>query len=83
MYVALSEDGAELLSEESAAVSWVHDAFAHLKVIGAPSSSQALLDKAGVVADRGVSVDVNAKAFLAAAAEGRVFEREPAVRTIY
>jgi catalase len=83
VYVALSEDAAELLSEESAAVSWVHDAFAHLKVIGAPSSSQALLDKAGVVADRGVCVDVNAKAFLAAAAEGRVFEREPAVRTIY
>ena len=50
VYIALSTGGAALLSKDSAAVSWVHDAFAHLKVIGAPSSSQALLDAAGVLA---------------------------------
>jgi len=83
VYVALSTEGAALLSKDSAAVSWVHDAFAHLKVIGAPSSSQALLDAAGVVTDKGVFIDAKAAAFLAGAAEGRVYEREPKVRTIY
>ena len=83
VYVALSEDGAKLLSTEAAAVAWVHDAFAHLKVIGATSGAQALLDAAGVVPDAGVLVAGEDQAYLDAAAKGRVYDREPSVRTVY
>jgi catalase len=82
VYVALSADGAQLLSTEAAAVAWVHDAFAHLKVIGISSEANPLLDAAGVVPDAGVLVD-DPSAFLATAAEGRIWTREPNVRTIY
>ncbi len=83
VFVALSEEGAELLSTEAAAVSWVHDAFAHLKVIGASASAQALLDVAGVVPDSGVLIGAKASEYLEVAAQGRIFDREPQVRTIY
>lgn len=83
VYVALNEEQAEWLSTEAAAVGWVHDAFAHLKVIGATAASQALLDAAGVVADDGVLLDPKAVAYLDKVATGRIFDREPNVRTTY
>ena len=43
-----------MLTKEAAAVAFVHDAFAHLKVIGHTDGAQALMDKAGVVPDAGV-----------------------------
>ena len=83
VYVALSEAGAKLLSTEAGAVSWVHDAFAHLKVIGASAASQPLLKAAGVVVDAGVLTGGAPDAYLAAAANGRIYDREPSVRTTY
>lgn len=83
VYVALSADAAALLSTEAAAVAWVHDAFAHLKVIGATSESQALMDAAGVVADEGVLSGSKLAPYLKAAGNGRVWTREPNVRTVY
>jgi catalase len=83
VFVAASEEGAKMLGKEAAAVAWVHDAFAHCKVIGATSSAQPLLNAAGVIGDSGTLIGTNAKDFLAKAAEGRVWEREPNVRTIY
>ncbi len=83
VYVSLSEAGAKMLSTEAAAVGWVHDAFAHLKVIGASADSQALLDAAGVVADSGVLVGGESGGFMDAAAKGRIYDREPSVRTVY
>jgi catalase len=83
VFVALSEDGATLLSLEAAAVSWVHDAYAHLKVIGAPADAQVLLDKAGVVDDEGILIAPEAAAFIDRVAAGRVWAREPEVRTTY
>ena len=83
VYVALSEKGAKLLSTEASAVAWVHDAFAHLKVIGASETAQMLLDTAGVVVDEGVFIGGKSKMFLEKAAEGRIYDREPSVRTIY
>ncbi len=83
VYLALSEESADALSSEAAAVDWVHDAFAHLKVIGATAESQTLLDKAGVVADDGIVVDSSPQVFLDCAAAGRVWKREPEVRTVY
>ena len=72
-----------LLKNEAAAVAWVHDAFAHCKVIGATQGAKALLDAAGVIPDEGVLIGPKADAFLTAAAVGRVWEREPEVRTVF
>ena len=67
-------------------VAWVHDAFAHLKVIGHTPAAQALLDAAGVVADAGVVALAKAPsvaAYVEAAADGRTWDREPNVRTVF
>ena len=83
VFVAVSEDGVKLLLKEAAAVAWVHDAFAHCKVIGATKTARPLLEAAGVIEDAGILIDISAKDFVAKAAEGRVWEREPKVRTVY
>jgi catalase len=75
----LTRKAATRLAGEAAAVDFVRDAFGHLKAIGCTEESQPLLDKAGVVADAGVtSLD---KSFVIAAGT-RFFEREPKVRTL-
>ncbi len=83
--LALSADGAAMLAKEAAAVAFVHDAFAHLKVIGHTTAAKPLMDKAGVVPDAGiVAVDGHGgAAFLATAAKGRIWDREPSVRTVF
>ncbi len=83
VYVALSAEGAKLLSTEAAAVAWVHDAYAHLKVIGATPGAQALLDAAGVVPDKGVLVGGATAGYVQTAGQGRVYDREPSVRTVF
>ncbi len=77
--LVLSAAGAEMLTREAAAVQFVMDAFGHLKAIGANSGAQALLDKAGVAADAGVT-DLGAD-FISAAGK-RFYEREPTIRTL-
>jgi catalase len=81
--IALSTEGANQLSVEASAVAWVYDAFAHCKVIGPTSEAKPLLDAAGVVPDDGVIVGTNANTFTVAAANGRIWGREPKVRTIF
>ena len=83
VYVSLSDAGAKKLSTEAAAVAWVHDAFAHLKVIGASSAASPLLSAAGVITDAGVLPNDDVNAYLKVAAQGRIYKREPSVRTIY
>ncbi|KAA6464560.1 catalase [Acidobacteria bacterium AB60] len=83
VFIAADADGVQLLLKEAAAVAFVHDAFAHLKVIGATKEAQPLLDAAGVMPDAGVLVGTNPEAFLTAAALGRIWDREPKVRTVY
>jgi catalase len=83
VYIALSRKGAETLRKEAAAVARVHDAFAHCKVVGATQGAASLLDAAGVEADQGVLVNGDIRSFLKAASAGRIWEREPRVRTIY
>lgn len=72
VFIAISEKGARALSNEAAAVAWVHDAFAHCKVIGATPEAQMLLDKAGVIPDEGVLSGPAPNAFLTRASKGRV-----------
>jgi catalase len=77
--LVLSPEGAEALCKEAAAVQFVMDAFGHLKAIGASAGAKALLDKAGVEPDEGVTG--LGKDFIRAAGR-RFFDREPAVRTL-
>jgi len=81
--LALSKEGAAMLTKEAAAVAFVHDAFAHLKVIGHTPGAQSLLDKAGVMPDAGVVALDKAEAFLATASQGRIWDREPKVRAVF
>ncbi len=83
VFVALSKDGVTTLSNEAAAVAWVHDAFSHCKVIGATKEAQPLLDAAGVSIDEGVVIGSSPTEFLAVAAKGRIWQREPKVRSTY
>ena len=77
--LVLTEAASVELSMEAAAVQFVMDAYGHLKAIGHNGNCAALLKKAGVVADAGVTS--LGKPFLTAAA-WRFFDREPSVRTL-
>ena len=84
--VVASDAGLAALLAEAAAVSWVHDAFAHLKVIGHVPAAQPLLDAAGVKPDAGVVVFAKATAidrYIQTAASGRIWDRESSVRTVF
>ena len=83
--LAVSPEGAEQLAMQTAAVSFVQDAFSHLKVIGHTAAAAPLLQKAGVMTDRGI-VELQggeaASTFITEAAKGRVWDREPKVRLV-
>ena len=84
--IIASEAGVKDLLGEATATGWVHDVFTHLKVIAATSDVQQLFDQAGVKAGKSVVGLVDAKSpmsFLSIAAEGRIWDREPAVRTVF
>jgi catalase len=80
-----SAQGAELPVTEAAAVNWVRDAFAHLKVIGHVAEAFPLLKAASMASDEGIVTLSDKKslaAFLKIARKGRRWEREPALRSI-
>jgi len=79
--VILSDEGAQALSMESAAIDFVRDAFGHLKAIAVDKGGQALLRIANVGQDAGV-VDANDKDAFIAAAKTRQWDREKSVRTL-
>jgi catalase len=83
VYISLSKEGATKLCTDGAAVAWVHDAFVHLKVMGASSAAKPLLDAAGVVMDAGIVIGDDHKAYLNRASEGRNWSREPRVRSVF
>jgi len=77
--VILDKAATGRLMQQGAAIQWVMDAFGHLKAIGASVEAQKLLDKAGVVADEGVTgLD---EAFVKAAAT-RFWAREASLRDL-
>jgi len=83
--VAPSPEGAAALGHDAAAIDWLRDAFGHLKVIGAVDAARSLLDRAGVKPDKGVVALLGPKdvaAFVNAAKNGRVWDREPSVRPV-
>ncbi len=77
--LVLTDDAARRLCSDGAAVQFVMDAYAHLKAIGSSPEAQPLLDRAGVVADDGVT-DLG-QPFMRIAGL-RFFEREPKVRAL-
>jgi len=81
--VAVSAAGAKQLAEEAEGVDWVRNAFGHLKVIGRVPESEPLFAAAGVEPDAGV-IDISSPkgltAFINAAKQGRLWEREPTLR---
>ena len=83
--LVLSADGALQLKDEAAAVAFAHDAYQHLKAIGHTAEAQPLLDKAGVKPDPAIMALAKGKtaAFVQAAANGKLFDREPLVRTVF
>ena len=77
--VAVSADGARHLAAVPAAIDWLRDAFAHLKVIGHSSDAAPLLEEAGVTVDDGVVPLAGAKGvatFVTAAKGQRLWSRE-------
>ncbi|TWI35977.1 catalase [Paracoccus sulfuroxidans] len=76
--LVLTEEAATRLSRDAAAVGFVSDAYAHLKAIGANKGAQALLDRAGVAPDKGVT-DL---AGLPKAATARYWDREEKIRDL-
>jgi catalase len=82
--VAPSEEGADMLVTQAAAIDWVRDAFGHLKVIGVVKTAAPLLERAGVEPDAGVISVEGAKGiakFINAAKGPRIWDREPALRS--
>ncbi len=80
--VAPGAAGMPDLLGEAAAKDWVSDAFAHCKVMAVVAAAAPLLTAAGVKPDAGV-IDLTGKtvdAFVTAAAAGRIWSREPALR---
>jgi catalase len=78
--IILSDEGAKMLSLESAAVDFVRDAFGHLKAIAADKGAQTLLKAASIGRDAGV-VSANEEDAFIAAAKTRQWSREKSVRT--
>lgn len=77
--LVLTQEAAEKLTKDGAAVDFVKDAFGHLKAIGHSEGAKPLMDKAGVEPDEGV-VELG-QDFIAAAAR-RFYDREPKVRDL-
>jgi catalase len=81
----LTEEGAELLTRESAARDFVADAFAHCKFIGFSAGAVPLLAKAGVepAADEGLIPLTNGDAveiYIEACRKLRLWAREASVK---
>ena len=77
------EKAATDLATQAAAVDWVSDAFAHLKVLAYTPGAQPLLDRAGVKPDAGIIPLASEKAvakYIATARNGRIWDREPSLR---
>ncbi len=76
--LVLSEAGAKALQSDPAAMAFVRDAHAHLKVIGFVAKAMPLLKAAGIEAGEGVvNIDKSSglSAFVKQAKNGRVWER--------
>ncbi len=82
--ILASEAGAQKLAKEAGALDWTANAFSHLKVIGHTAEAQPLLDRANVKPDKGVIPLLDRKdiaTFIKVAKHGRIWDREPTLRS--
>jgi catalase len=76
-----SAEGIKPLVNNGAAIDWIRDAFAHLKVVGYTATAKPLFDKAGIAddLDKGV-IELDGRAsigqYIEAAKQQRVWDRE-------
>ena len=80
--ILASAEGAEMLLREAAAKDFVSDAFAHAKFIAYIDAAKPLIEKAGVIPDKGLIAlkgPQDAVAFLQACAQLRLWQREAEV----
>ncbi len=78
--LVVAVEGAKLLLGEKAALDFVSDAYAHCKAIGHSTGAQALLDKAGVSADKAVIALPDGVDRLVALLSSREWPREKKVK---
>lgn len=82
--ILTNEAEAKKLTNEACAIDWLRDAFGHLKVIAHTTTAQPLLDKAGIKPDEGIITLRDSKSvsqFIKTAKNGRIWEREPKLRS--
>jgi catalase len=79
--IILSDQAAELLGKEAAAIDFVRDAFGHLKAIGVDKGGEALLKTATIKHDAGI-ITIDCLDRFIAAAKTRQWEREASIRTL-
>jgi catalase len=81
--IAPAEDQVEMLVNEAAAIDWIRNAFAHLKVIAYTPVAQPLIDEAGIAVDEGVIQlsGNNFSEFITQAKKHRIWKREPTLRS--
>lgn len=82
--IAPSQENAARLAAEAAAIDFIRDAFAHLKIIGYSDTAKEMFQKASVAtdADKGLVNLTSGKLsqFIDTAKQHRIWEREPSVR---
>ncbi|MEO8427500.1 MAG: catalase [Verrucomicrobiota bacterium] len=82
--ILANEEQASHLSTQAGAVDWLRDAFGHLKVIAHTPGAQPFLTRAGIKEDEAVVAlgdNKSVAAFIKAAKQGRLWKREPALRS--
>jgi len=79
--VVLSAEAGKTLANESAAIDFVSNAWAHLKAIASDAGAQPLLEAGNVGKDAGIVDAGDAKGFIAAA-KTRQWAREPKLRML-
>lgn len=82
--VAPAESEVSMLLQQAAAIDWIRDAFAHLKVIGFTEPAKPLFEKASVATDGEAGIVEIAKTklddFVQQAKQHRIWDRESQVR---
>lgn len=84
LVILASEDGAKKLATEATAVDWTRDGFGHLKVIAHTAVAAPLLKAARVKSDEGIIVADGIdgiQTFIKTARNGRIWQREPQLRS--
>lgn len=79
--IVASKEGCATLIKEAAALSFVSDAFGHLKAIGYSADAWPLLEKAGVTNDASI-IDIADPSAFAQHAKSRQWDREPKLRML-